>query len=99
MTKLTETEILVLTAIRSLQPTNSRRVGIFLNKPFSTVNGYLYGIGTNPGLIGRDLATTVSGANTLRLTEAGQQAVKRVAFVNDHEEKRTVVIGEVRRYD
>lgn len=96
---MTPDEIRILTATRSLQPTNSRIVANHLSKIHSWVLHRLYGsISPGPGLLDRGYVIS-SGTNTLRLTDIGREAIRRVGYINDFEEKTPVVIGEVVRYE
>lgn len=73
-------EIRILVAIRSLEPTSSRRVANYLGKVHSWVLHRLYSsISPEPGLIERGYVVT-SGANTLRLTCAGLRELTKIGF-------------------
>lgn len=90
-TNLQLDEIRILVAIRSLQPTNSRRVADHLNRGHSWVLHRLYSsISSEPGLIERGYAVT-SGTNTLRLTEVGSKAIKGIGVLVDSREVYQVV--------
>lgn len=96
---MTPDEIRILTAIRSLQPTNSRVVADHLRKSHSWVLHRLYSsISPEPGLLDRGYAIS-SGANTLRLTEAGYEEIRRVGYINDHEEKTPIRADRVMWYE
>lgn len=96
---MTTDEIKILVAIRSLQPTSIRAVADHLwRKSQSHIVNRLYGWPGNPGLIERGYVIS-TGANTMRLTEQGWDEISQVAYVNDYQEKRPVVIRKVEWYE
>ncbi len=73
-------QLLILAAVRHLQPTNPRRVQVLLGKA-GGVNNQIYGFAGYDSLMGTYLTNHGGVANTLQLTEAGRAAVADIALI------------------
>ena len=84
-------QLLILAAVRHLQPTNTRRVQELLGK-CGGVNIHVYGLDRYDRLLGIYLTNHGGVANTLQLTEAGRAAIRDIALIREGE---TVWAGRV----
>lgn len=97
--QLTPNKLLILAAIRHLQPCQIKQLAGLLSKPKNTIWSYLYGQPScYPGLIERGyIVHTPRTRGTFHLTEAGEQAIRDVCLIK---ENGRYSVGEViRRYD
>ena len=84
-------QLLILAAVRHLQPTNTRHAQAFLGK-CGGVNIHVYGLDGYDSLLGIYLTNHGGVANTLQLTEAGRAAIRDIALIREGE---TVWAGRV----
>lgn len=88
--EVTPKQLLILVAVRSLQPTGFRQVARFLNRPSAAIRTYIY---SSNGLIKRGyLTNTIRKVGTLHLSKLGELAVRNMALIR---ENGIVSLGEV----
>lgn len=97
--QLTANKLLILAAIRHLQPCQVKQVASLLSKPKNTIWSYLYGQpGCYPGLTERGYVKhTLRTRRTFCLTEAGAQAIRDICLIKEN--GRYSVGKVIRRYD
>ena len=97
--QLTPNKLLILAAVRHLQPCGLRQIADFLNKPTSTIVDYVCGQKTCfSSLIDQGYIAHISGKHgAFRLTEAGKQEIRDICLIC--EAGRYSVGQIIRRYE
>ena len=73
-------QLLILAAVRHLQPTNPRRVQALLGKA-GGVNNQIYGFAGYDSMLGIYLSNNGGVHNNLQLTDAGRAATADIALI------------------
>jgi len=97
--QLTATKLLILAAIRHLQPCGLKQIAIFLNKPVLTIVDYVCGQKTCfSSLIDQGYIAYISTKhNALYLSKAGEQTIRDVCLIC--EDGRYSVGRVIRHYE
>ena len=105
---LTPSKLLILAAIRRLQPCGPTALADFLDKPISTISNEIYGSKSNHTTRSYSYSGLIETGHIaqahppihsvpLRLTEAGEEAIQDICLI--YEDGRYSVGEVIRRYE